>query len=239
MIPSVDAYLINQLELRQDVVRLPVTEMGCAGGTSALIYANEFLKGRPEAKIAILALEAPSLTLLKNDHSIENLVSAAIFSDGASCVLVSNEETQGAPKIEKTEMYHFPESTHLMGYNLQNDGLKIVLDREVPNAIIDHVPAIFDSFYKELSFDLSKVDHLVFHPGGKKIVRAVEELVTPLGKNLDCSKQVLKSFGNMSSATVVHVLELVQKEFYPQNQTGHMLAFGPGFSAQSLLIKWS
>lgn len=107
MIPSLDAYLINRLQLRQDVVRLPVTEMGCAAGISGLIYAKEFLQANPGKRAAVIAVESPTATFLLNDYSMANIVSAAIFGDGAACVLLSSEEQASGPELIATEMYHF------------------------------------------------------------------------------------------------------------------------------------
>ena len=107
MIPSLDAYLINELGMRQDVVRLPVTEMGCAAGVSGLIYAHNFLKSNPGKRIALVSVESPTATFQLQDYSMANMVSAAIFGDGAACVLLSSEENAIGPKIIGEEMYHF------------------------------------------------------------------------------------------------------------------------------------
>ena len=172
MIPSVDAYIINNLGLNQGINRLPVTEMGCAGGTSGLIYASQFLKANPKAKIALVSVETPSLTFQKQDMSVENLVSTAIFADGASCVILGETELL-RPEIIATDMYHFKDADHLMGYHLKNEGLKIILDRDVPNQIEEHFPNILLPFLKKNGFDPIDVDRYMFHPGGKKIINMV------------------------------------------------------------------
>ncbi|MEO7523260.1 MAG: type III polyketide synthase, partial [Ferruginibacter sp.] len=135
MIPSLDAFLINKLKMRQDVVRLPVTEMGCAAGISGMIYAKNFLKSNPGKRAAVVALESPSATFQLNDFSMANIVSAAIFGDGAACVLLSSCKEDEGPEIIAEEMYHFFDAEHMMGFNLTNTGLQMVLDIEVPNAI--------------------------------------------------------------------------------------------------------
>ena len=117
MIPSLDAYLINKLKLRQDIVRLPVTEMGCAAGISGIIYAQNFLKANPGKKAAVIAVESPSATFQLNDFSMPNIVSAAIFGDGAACVLLSSDENDEGPIILDQEMYHFYDNEHMMGLN--------------------------------------------------------------------------------------------------------------------------
>lgn len=238
MIPSLDAYLINALGLRQDIVRLPVTEMGCAAGVSGLIYAHNFLKSNPNKRIAIVAVESPTATFQLNDYSMANMVSAAIFGDGAACVLLSSEEQAVGPKIIGEDMYHFKDTAHLMGFDLTNHGLKMILDPAVPETIASHFPDIVHPFLERYGSNISKVDHLIFHPGGKKIVQTVEALFGTLGKNIDDTRAVLKEYGNMSSATVLYVLErFMEKDIAPGEQ-GLVLSFGPGFSAQRVLLEW-
>jgi len=203
MIPSLDAYLINTMGLKQDVVRLPVTEMGCAAGVSGLIYASHFLKQNPGKRAAVVAVESPTATFQLNDYSMANMVSAAIFGDGAACVLLSSEEAAQGPKIIGEEMYHFKDATHLMGFDLTNTGLKMILDPAVPEVIASHFPQIVHPFLAKHQTDISAVDHLIFHPGGRKIVQTVEELFGTLGKNIDATRAVLREYGNMSSCTVL------------------------------------
>ena len=238
MIPSLDAYLINELGLRQDVVRLPVTEMGCAAGISGLIYARNFLRSNPGKRIALVAVESPTATFQLNDHSMANMVSAAIFGDGAACVLLSSETDAKGPKILGEEMYHFTDTTHLMGFDLTNHGLKMILDPTVPEAIAEHFPAIVHPFLERNGTSIAAVDHLIFHPGGKKIVQTVEELFGTMGKNIDDTREVLRAYGNMSSATVLYVLERFLEKDIQEGEQGLMLSFGPGFSAQRVLLEW-
>ncbi|MGW1455863.1 type III polyketide synthase [Salegentibacter agarivorans] len=238
MIPSLDAYLINELELRQDITRLPVTEMGCAAGISGIIYAVNFLKANPGKRAAVIAVESPTATFQLNDFSMANMVSAAIFGDGAACVLLSSEENASGPKILGEEMYHFYEATHLMGFDLTNHGLKMILDESVPQTIASHFPEFVHPFLKKFNSNIEKVDHLIFHPGGKKIVQTVEDLFGNLGKNIDETREVLRQYGNMSSATVLYVLEEFMKNQPKPGEQGLMLSFGPGFSAQRILLEW-
>ena len=238
MIPSLDAYLINDLDLRKDIVRLPVTEMGCAAGVSGLIYASNFLRSNPGKRAAIVAVESPTATFQLNDYSMANMVSAAIFGDGAACVLVSSEEDAKGPRIVGEEMYHFPDATQMMGFDLTNSGLKMILDPLVPQTISEHFPEIVHPFLKRYGSSIEKVDHLIFHPGGKKIVETVESLFGKLGKNLDDTRETLRLYGNMSSATVLYVLERFMEKDIPKGDQGLLLSFGPGFSAQRILLEW-
>ncbi len=238
MIPSLDAYLINALGLRDDVMRLPVTEMGCAAGVSGLIYAHNFLKSNPDKRIALVAVESPTATFQLNDYSMANMVSAAIFGDGAACVLLSSEDNAVGPKIIGEEMFHFKNATHLMGFDLTNTGLKMILDQSVPEAIASNFPKIIHPFLEKNKSSIDKVGHLIFHPGGRKIVQTVDDLFGKLGKNIEDTREVLRLYGNMSSVTVLYVLERFLEKNIAEGEQGLVLSFGPGFSAQRVLLEW-
>ena len=238
MIPSVDAYLINKLEMKQDIVRLPVTEMGCVAGISGMIYANNFLKANPNKRAVVIAVESPTSTFQIDDFSMVNIVSAAIFGDGSACTILSSYDDDQGPEIINDGMYHFYNAEHMMGFELRNSGLQMVLDKEVPETIAAHFPKFIHPFLKENDLTIEDVDHLIFHPGGKKIVQTVEGLFGALGKNIDHTKAVLKEYGNMSSATVLYVLERFIDQGVKEGDIGLMLSFGPGFTAQRLLLKW-
>ena len=238
MIPSLDAYLINALGLKQDVVRLPVTEMGCAAGISGLIYAANFLRSASGKRAAVIAVESPTATFQLDDFSMANMVSAAIFGDGAACLLLSSEPEAKGPKLLGEEMYHFYKATHLMGFDLTNGGLKMILDPAVPETIAAHFPKVIHPFLEKFNTDIEKVEHLIFHPGGRKIVQTVEDLFGQFGKSIEDTRETLKLYGNMSSVTVLYVLERFLQKDIPEGEQGLMLSFGPGFSAQRVLLEW-
>ena len=238
MIPSVDAYLINSLQMRQDVVRLPVTEMGCVAGVSGIIYAKNFLKANPNKRAAVISVEAPTATFQHEDFSMANIVSAAIFGDGAASVILSSYEQDKGPNVIDEAMYHFYDSIDVMGFKLVNTGLEMILDKKVPETISSHFPMIVHPFLERNNLTIEDINHLIFHPGGKKIVNTVEALFKSLGKNIDDTKEVLKLYGNMSSATVLYVLERFMDGDRQQGEKGLMLSFGPGFSAQRILLEW-
>jgi predicted naringenin-chalcone synthase len=238
MIPSIDAYLVNKLKMKQDIVRLPVTEMGCAAGVSGIIYAKNFLKANPGKKAAVVAVESPTATFQLNDFSMANIVSAAIFGDGAAAILLSSCEADEGPEVVAEEMYHFYDAEYMMGFKLTDTGLRMILDETVPETISDHFPKIVHPFLEKNNTNIEAINHLIFHPGGRKIVQTVEELFGSLGKNIDDTREVLKQYGNMSSVTVLYVLERFLDRNLPAGDKGLMLSFGPGFSAQSILLQW-
>lgn len=238
MIPSLDAYLINRLKMRQDVVRLPVTEMGCAAGVSGILYANNFLKSDPGKRAAVIAVESPTATFQLQDFSMANIVSAAIFGDGAAAVILSSHEDDAGPEILAGSMYHFFDAEHMMGFKLTNTGLQMILDKTVPETIAAHFPNIVHPFLEKNGVDPADDLHLIFHPGGRKILQTVDEIFGTMGKNIDDTKEVLRLYGNMSSATVLYVLERFMDRGVAKGEKGLMLSFGPGFSAQQVLLQW-
>ncbi len=238
MIPSVDAHLINRLKMKQGIMRLPVTEMGCAGGTSALIYAQHLLKANPGQRAAIIALESPTSTFQHEDITMTNVVSAAIFGDGVACTIMGPAPDKVLPSITASGMYHFYDALHMMGFDVKNSGLQMVLDPSVPETIQEHFPNIIQAFLQENDLTIDEIEHFIFHPGGKKIVQLVEGMLHDMGKHINDTKKVLKDYGNMSSATVLYVLEEYLKKDIKKGEKGLMLSFGPGFSAQRLLLEW-
>ena len=238
MIPSVDAYLINSLQMRQDVVRLPVTEMGCVAGISGIIYAKNFLKSNPNKRAAVISVEASTATFQMEDYSMANIVSAAIFGDGAASAVLSSYKEDKGPRIKDESMYHFYNSIDIMGFKLVNTGLQMILDKKVPEIISINFPKIIHPFLERNNLKIEDINHLIFHPGGKKIVHTVEGIFRTYGKNIDDTKEVLRLYGNMSSATVLYVLERFMDGDRQEGEKGLMLSFGPGFSAQRILLEW-
>lgn len=237
MIPSVDAHLINRMRLRQDIIRLPVTEMGCAAGVSGIIYAYQFLQAHPNKKAAVIAVESPTSTFQHRDFSMTNMVSAAIFGDGAACAILGSTDDL-KPAIRDVDMYHFYDEIDMMGFRLRNTGLQMVLDPHVPEKIEQHFDQILLPFLNRNDVNIEDLEHFVFHPGGKKIVKITEELLHAMDKNIDVTRAVLREYGNMSSATVLYVLHQYMQMKIPAGDIGLMLSFGPGFSAQRVLLEW-
>lgn len=238
MIPSMDAYLINTFNMNQDIVRLPVTEMGCVAGVSGMIYAKNFLKSNPNKRAIVVSVEAPTATFQLDDYSMSNVVSAAIFGDGAAAVILSSYPNENGPTIIDEAMYHFYNTEYIMGFDLVNTGLKMILDKAVPDTIEAHFPKIIHPFLEKNNIKIEEVNNLIFHPGGKKIVQVIQNLFGQYGKNIDVTKRILKEYGNMSSATVLFVLEQFMDKNLSKGEKGIMLSFGPGFTAQRVLLEW-
>lgn len=236
MIPSVDAYIADALGMRPDLVRLPVTEMGCAAGTSALIYAAHMLTGRPGHTAAVLNIEFPSNTMQHNDFSMDNIVGTALFSDGIACTVVRCEPEPGPVTINDFAMHHVSETTGLLGYQLTDTGLRMNLDTSLPEVIGRNFRGATKSMLGRNGLTLEDVRHFVIHPGGVKILDRIDEILSHFGGNADLSRSVMRRYGNMSSCTVVFILDALLRS-QPSPGPTLMMSFGPGFSAHQLLIR--
>lgn len=243
MIPSVDAYLLETLRMRRDCVRLPVTELGCAAGAAALSRAREHCRAHPDHTVMVMAIELPSLTFQKQDLSMTNLVAASIFGDGAAAVIVRGERAPGGvsrpgPVLVDSMCHLYPESQYLMGFELKDGGFHIVLDRDVPGALKGNVRPLVETLCARNAIAVDELAFCALHPGGRRIL---EDLDADLGLAgmTEPSWQVLREYGNLSSATVLFVLdEVLRRRPPPPFSPGLLAAFGPGFSAELSLLRW-
>jgi alkylresorcinol/alkylpyrone synthase len=240
-IPGLDAALINRLALRQDILRLPVFQMGCAGGVAGLVYAQSLLRSGTCKRVLLLALESPVTTLQVDDFSMANMVSAAIFGDGVAAAVLSNHNTlpEPVPELVDSGMYHFPDTTRLMGFDQVESGLQMVLAPEVPATILQHLESIILPFLSRNELTPAQVTQFLFHPGGRKILQSVDEWLSAFGKSVPLSHQVLRDHGNMSSATILYILEQALAGEHTPGESAFVLSFGPGFTAQRALLRWS
>lgn len=239
MIPSVDAYLINDLEMRMDTKRLPITEIGCAAGAVGLSRGREYLKAFPDHNVLLLSVELPTLTFQHNDLSMDNIVSAVIFGDGAAAAVLRGTPSEGSPQLVSSQTTTLPDSTHLMGYDLEDTGFRIRLSKEIPQAVRSRVRPMLDEFLRKNGLSLEDLEHLIFHPGGKRILEVYREELGVSEESLRFSKKVLRECGNISSGTVLMVLDEIMR--YGEVQAGDnglVLAMGPGFSIEQLLLQW-
>ncbi|MFI4854920.1 MAG: type III polyketide synthase [Phycisphaerales bacterium JB065] len=235
MIPSVDAYLVERLGMRADVVRLPVTEMGCAAGASALIYASEMLQGRPGRTAAVVNLEFPTNTMQHEDFSMDNIVGTALFSDGAACTVLRCEEEAGRVRIVDWAMHQVEATTGILGYQLTDTGLRMNLDPTLPEVIGDHFESATRALLERNGLTLDDVSNFVIHPGGVKILDRIGELLEGRGGDVGLSREVMRRFGNMSSSTVIFILDALLNGELKGGPT-LLMSFGPGFGAHQVLM---
>jgi alkylresorcinol/alkylpyrone synthase len=190
----------------------------------------------------IISVELPSLTFQPTDRSPTNVISCALFGDGAAAVVLSGEPVDAAPRIVHTASHRFENSLDWMGFNLKDSGLHIVLSPKVPVRVRQQTRPLVESFLGECSLGLGDIDYFLLHPGGRKIIEAYEETLELAPHALDTSREIMRDCGNLSSATVLFILEAFLRDRMSTapraGQRGLLMAFGPGFSAEMLLLKW-
>jgi len=238
MIPSLDAHLATAMGFRSDVRRLPVTELGCAAGAAGLAHAGEYLRAFPDRTALLVAVELPTLTFQRKDFSQANLISAVLFGDGAAGVVVTGREAVG-PRIVASECYLFPDSLDAMGFDLRDSGFHIVLSKDVPQLIREKVKEIAEGFLSRQGLRREDISAFILHPGGQKLLSFMEAELGLTPVDTQFSWDVLRRFGNLSSASVLFILqEWLSKREMPSGSYGLLMAFGPGFTAEMILLQW-
>jgi predicted naringenin-chalcone synthase len=239
LIPSLDAYLANSLGFSAHVKRLPITELGCVAGAVALSRAFDYLQAFPEQTVLVVAVELPSLTFQVRDLSPANIVSSALFGDGAAAVLLTGHSQSGRPRIRATESTLFPQTTHLMGFELKDSGLHIVLSAEIPEVVCAEVPRLVGQFLARHRLTLGDITHFLLHPGGRRVLDGLAQCLVLPEERIAVSRRILHKYGNLSSASVLFILDqFLSTQKTQAKERGLLLAFGPGFSAESLLLEW-
>ena len=242
MIPSLDAYLVDDLGLRSDVRRLPISELGGAGGAAALSRARDFLVGFPGARALVIAVELPSLSMQRADLSPANLVATALFGDGAAAAVLAGGDVQGGGGVSilETLSHIWPRSTYALGFDLKDDGFHSVLSKDVPALLKSEIKALVRALAARRGLAPEDLSSFVLHPGGRKILGFVEEELGLSRADTQPSWDVLRDYGNQSSASVMFVLqEWLTRRRPPAGSHGVLAAFGPGLTSEMLLLGWS
>jgi alkylresorcinol/alkylpyrone synthase len=239
MIPSLDAHLINLMGFRSNVRRMPFTELGCAAGAMALGRAADYLAAHPGGNVLIIAVELPSLTFQRKDISQANLISSILFGDGAAAVIVSGKSTRG-PKILVSETYTFPDSLGAMGFDLKDSGFHILLAKDVPEMIGAKIGELVSGFLERCGRKREEIKGWILHPGGARLLGNVEAELGLKKCDTQPSWDILANVGNLSSATILFILqEWLEKRPLKSGEYAVAAAFGPGFSAEFLLLQWT
>lgn len=240
MIPSFDAYLADDLGFRADTRRVPLTELGCLGGGAALAQAHEFLSGRPDAHVLIVAVELPTLSFQGTDIRAEQLVSTALFGDGAAAVLLAGARVSSGLSILASQPHRFPNSTSLLGFDLHDDGLHVVLAKQLPDILRAELAPVVDGLLARAGIARTELQSCLLHPGGKAILLGIEQALGLERARTQPSWDVLREYGNQSSAGVLFVLDRWFSGHRPAAVShGLLAAFGPGLSAELCLLRWN
>jgi alkylresorcinol/alkylpyrone synthase len=236
--PSLDALIIERMQLRRDVERLPIFGLGCAGGVVGLARAGQMASSRPGTNVLFLVVELCGLTFRRDDHSKSNVIATALFGDGAAAAIISTNHSSimGGPKIRASGEHTWPGTLDVMGWNVEDDGFGVLFSQNIPTVIKNNYRKALDYFLSKNELSLDQIDRFAMHPGGARVVSALEEALDLEPNALTESRTVLSDFGNMSAVTVLFVLEQILSD----NQPFHKIllsSLGPGFTAGFLVLE--
>ncbi|HXN74777.1 MAG TPA: 3-oxoacyl-[acyl-carrier-protein] synthase III C-terminal domain-containing protein [Candidatus Acidoferrales bacterium] len=238
--PSIDARLVNRIGLSTNIKRVPIFGLGCVAGAAGIARAADYVHGYPDQAAALLSIELCSLTLQRDDISMAHLISALLFGDGAAATIVvgSNRKSDG-PEILATKSIFYPHTERVMGWDISEKGFHIVLSPEVPDTVIKHLGKDVDAFLAENGHKRSDIKTWVMHTGGPKVLEATATALDLSEKDLAASWECLRKVGNISSTSVLLVLEDVYMNRRPEPGSLSILAaMGPGFCSELVLLRW-
>jgi alkylresorcinol/alkylpyrone synthase len=237
MIPSMDVYLAEHLGLRPNVVRLPITQLGCSGGAAALGFAHRHLVAFPWQRVLVIAVELPSLTFQPDDSSRDNLTAAMVFGDGAAAAILTGSDV--APhglQLLTVASQLIQASTKFLGYDLRSDGFHIVLDRRLPQLIETKLGEVVRNFLEKAEMD--KIDFLAAHGGGPRILDGVQRALRLEDALLAPSRETFDQVGNVSSASLLFTLKTLMESLGDIASDGLGIGLGPGVSIELLQLGW-
>jgi alkylresorcinol/alkylpyrone synthase len=238
--PSLDARLANRMGLSPNIKRIPIFGLGCVAGAAGISRAADYVRAYPKQAAALLSVELCSLTLQRDDLSMAHLISALLFGDGAAAtVVVGSERESTGPEILATKSILYPNTERVMGWDISEKGFRIVLSPEVPDTVVKHLGGDVDTFLGEHGYRRSDIKSWVMHTGGPKVLEATATALGITEKDLAASWECLRKVGNISSTSVLLVLEDVYMHKRPAPGTMSILAaMGPGFCAELVLLRW-
>lgn len=238
--PSIDARLMNRLKMPSRVKRMPIFGLGCVAGTAGVARAADYVRAYPDQVAVLLSVELCSLTLQRHDLSIPNLIASGLFGDGAAAAVVVGAERQSnGPRIVDSRSVFYPDSEEVMGWEISESGFKIVLSADVPEVVGRYLRRDVDGFLGEHGLSRSDIRSWVSHPGGPKVLTAMQEALELPDGALDVTWNSLRTLGNLSSTSVLMVLEDTMNDHRPEpGSLGMMLAMGPGFCSELVLLRW-
>jgi alkylresorcinol/alkylpyrone synthase len=245
-VPSLDARLMNHIDFALSLKRVPLFGLGCLGGAAGLARAADYLRAFPDELAILLSVELCSLTLQTDDASMANIISSGLFGDGAAAVLLAGARHPiGAradivgPTVIASRSVFIPSTERMMGWDVVDGGFKVVLSPEVPDVVRDNVPAAVDAFLYEYDLDRDDIVTWVSHPGGPKVLDALRDGLGLDEQALSLAREGLARVGNLSSASVLYVLDRFRRERAPaRGSYGMLLAMGPAFCAELVLLRW-
>ncbi|MBC8241374.1 MAG: type III polyketide synthase [Alphaproteobacteria bacterium] len=233
--PSLDALLVDRMPFRRDVQRLPVFGLGCAGGVQGLARAAALARGQPGARVLLLVVELCSLTLRHGDRSKSNIIATALFGDGAASAVISTTGT--GPAITAWGEHTWPDTLDVMGWDAGNDGLRVIFSRDIPTIVERDFRQALDEFLTRQGLSREQIDHFIAHPGGAKVLDALEGVFGLPAGGLIEAREVMRRHGNMSAVTVLFVLEELRQAGLAPDRRLLLTSMGPGFTAAFALME--
>ena len=242
-VPSIDARLMNRIPFSRHLKRLPVFGLGCLGGVAGVARVADYLRGHPDEAAILLSIELCSLTLQPDDVSIANIVSSGLFGDGAAAVLIVGEAhplaQPGRPRVIDSRSIFFPDTERVMGWDIGDRGFKVVLSADVPDIARTRLRPAIETFLADHRLSIDDIDRWMAHPGGPKVTQAIEDGLGLSRSALRLSRESLARVGNVSSASVLFILhETLAGNQPPVGAHGLMIAMGPAFCAELVLLQW-
>lgn len=242
-VPSLDARMMNRLPFASSLKRMPLFGLGCLGGAAGLARVADYLRGAPTEAAILLSVELCSLTFQSHDGSVANLVSTGLFGDGASAVLLVGAKHPlssrgGGPAVLDTGATFFPDTERVMGWDVVDSGFQVVLSARVPEIVAKHVPGAVDQLLARHGLTREAIGAWVVHPGGPKVIDAMRECLGLRESALAATRQHLRSVGNLSSSSVLFLLDERRRAPPPPGTHGLLMAMGPAFSAELVLLSW-
>jgi alkylresorcinol/alkylpyrone synthase len=238
--PSLDARLVNRLRMKRTVKRTPIFGLGCVAGAAGLARAADDLRAAPGEVAVLLSVELCSLTLQREDVSVANIISSGLFGDGAAAVVLAGgaRRAQG-PRVAATRSVFYPDTERVMGWDVVDSGLKVVLSASVPDVVREHIGRDVDAFLADHGLSRGRIRHWIAHTGGPKVLEAFEGALALPRAALARSWASLREVGNLSSASVLFVLgDVLDAAEAREGDLGLLVAMGPGFCAELVLLAW-
>src|ERR1700761_3046536 len=238
--PSIDARLVNRMRLSPHIKRNPIFGLGCVAGAAGLARAADYVRAYPDQVVALLSVELCSLTWQRGDMSAANLISSGLFGDGAAAVLVAGDKVPlPGPRIVASHQVFYPDTQYVMGWDISEKGFGIVLSPDVPKVVRENLGRDVDNFLAAYDMTRADVGSWIMHTGGPKVLEASAQALGVDDSAFQLSWDALSRVGNLSSASVLIVLDEVMKHHRPKPGTRSVLAaMGPGFCAEMLLLEW-
>jgi alkylresorcinol/alkylpyrone synthase len=238
-IPTLEARIATLIGLRPDVKRVPLVGLGCVAGAAGIARLHDYLVGHPGEVAVLVAVELCSLTVQRDDVSMPNLVASGLFGDGAAAVVArGGTDRGGAAAVLATRSRLYPDSERTMGFDVTGTGLRIVLDAQVPAVVNRYIREDVDGFLADHGLTRRDVEWWVCHPGGPKVIEALEDALEIPREAVQLTWDSLARIGNLSSASVLHVLEDTLRDRPPRpGSYGIVLAMGPGFCSELVLVR--